>query len=202
MNGTGRAGDAGRFDCSIVLCSNRLRYTNSSVSEGDNHLLQPHAFFKPLWCLQHLASKGAEMLKTLWHARSLDLWTHLPQLRISWHSLNLLSDLASGRLHIAHCWLKIVYDLFPVSTRPGCSGCPAAGARPWPPLLSGASFRDVEERRASDRPRPAAGEAGSPQPSGPGRGRICTSGRCAVGGTVCNGGTGGVGAGATGAVGV
>ena len=74
----------------------QMGYTNSIVSKVDTYLLQ------------HLACKGAEILKTVKQLRSLDLWTHLPQFWLSRHSLNLFPHSASGWLHIAHCWVPRV----------------------------------------------------------------------------------------------
>ena len=155
---------------SYSMCSVQMGNTNSSnASKDGTYPLQPHALFKSLWCLQHLACSGAEVLKTAKHARSFDLWTHLPHLWFSRHSLNLLYHNPSGRLHIAHCKLNELY-LFLVSARPACSGCPGAGARPWPPRPGACCRRCDVERREGVVPRPAAGEADCP--FGPGRGRI------------------------------
>lgn len=115
-----------------LCCVQKGNTNTSNASKDDTYPMQPHALFKSLWCMQHLAPKGAEALKTAKQLFVLDLWTHLLQARSSWHSLNLLSDLSSGWLHIAQHKLNELY-LFSVPTRPGRCSCPGAGARPWPP---------------------------------------------------------------------
>ena len=96
---------ADRIECNPAhLSSFQIGYTNSIVSKGDTYLLQQHALFKLWWCMQHLACEGAEVLKTAKQAWLFDLWIHLLQFWLSWHSLNLFPHSASGWLHIAHCW--------------------------------------------------------------------------------------------------